>query len=79
MITVAKGQGTWDSTFQEDARIRDFSINAIYFDLLNSTLVDPFNGRDAIKKRTISTCGSYSKNLFAKDPKRLVLRLLRLY
>lgn len=38
---------------KDAARRRDFTINAIYYDYFSKTFIDPFNGIDDLKKKTI--------------------------
>ncbi len=58
-----------------DARRRDFTANAVYFDVKANTFVDPLNGRTAIKKRRLVTVADADK-VFGEDGLRL-LRLAR--
>ncbi len=65
-------------TIEQDLATRDFSINAMAFDLsgglaAESELIDPFNGRDDIDLRRIR---SISRDVFDNDPVRL-LRAVR--
>ena len=46
------------ATIEEDLARRDFTINAIAADLKDGTIVDPFGGRQDIKKKIIKTVGS---------------------
>lgn len=55
-----KGNHTPDSVefiddINVDARRRDFTINAIYYDIANDKLVDPLNGIKDIQKKVIRT------------------------
>ena len=45
--------GDPDLSFEEAARRRDFTINAISRDPLTSEIVDPFNGRDDLEARRL--------------------------
>ena len=60
---------------EEDARRRDFKINAIYFDILEETYVDPVGGIDDLRNREITTV-KVPKIVFNDDPERF-LRLIR--
>ena len=64
------------STLEEDARRRDFRINAIYYDIINQKIVDPLNGVDDIKNKVIKTTRN-PKIVYEDDPER-ILRALRL-
>lgn len=46
------------ATIEEDLSRRDFTMNAIAASLKDGTLVDPFDGIDDIKKKTIRTVGN---------------------
>lgn len=59
---------------EKDAFRRDFSVNAIYYDIAQGRLIDPTGGINDIEKRVLRTT--------TKDPKEILdddgLRLLRL-
>src|SRR5687768_12005787 len=61
------------STLEEDLRARDFTINAIAFDLRTKTLIDPFNGTSDLRIKTIRACSPTS---LRDDPVR-ILRAVR--
>jgi tRNA nucleotidyltransferase/poly(A) polymerase len=61
------------ATLDEDLRARDFTINAIAFDLHAETLIDPLNGASDLQIRTIRSCSSTS---LQDDPVR-ILRAVR--
>ena len=48
---------TYSGNIDEDLARRDFTINAIAWDLINNRLHDPHNGRDDLKKRIIRAIG----------------------
>ncbi|MBQ8320289.1 MAG: CCA tRNA nucleotidyltransferase [Clostridia bacterium] len=58
-----------------DARRRDFTVNAVYYDIKNECFVDPLNGIDAIKEKRLSTVDKADK-VFGEDGLRL-MRLAR--
>ena len=60
---------------KEDALRRDFTINAIYYDILKEEYVDPLNGIGDIKRKIIKTTRK-PKEVFSEDGLRL-LRLVR--
>ena len=53
-------------TIEEDLKRRDLTINAIAKDILTNEIIDPFNGIDDIKNRTIKAIGKS----FLEDPLR---------
>lgn len=60
---------------EEDARRRDFRINAIYYDIQNENFIDPLGGIEDLKDRKITTV-KVPKIVFNDDPER-ILRLIR--
>lgn len=58
-----------------DARRRDFTANAVYYDIANESYVDPLNGISAIKEKRLTTVDS-AKKVFGEDGLRL-MRLAR--
>ena len=60
---------------EEDARRRDFRINAIYYDIADAIYVDPLGGIQDLKERVITTV-KVPKIVFNDDPER-ILRLIR--
>lgn len=62
-------------SIEDDLSRRDFTINAMAFDILNEKLIDPFNGLSDIKKKSIKTVGSAEKR-FKEDYSRM-LRAIR--
>ncbi|MBV6399855.1 MAG: CCA-adding enzyme [Anaerolineales bacterium] len=59
---------------EDDLRARDFTINAIAYDLKTNSLIDPLNGADDICAKIIRACSSTS---LTDDPIR-ILRGVRL-
>lgn len=60
-------------TLEEDLRARDFTINAIAFDLRDQTLIDPLNGASDLRNWLIRACTPTS---LSDDPVR-ILRAVR--
>ena len=69
-LDFAKYRGT---TLNEDLRTRDFTINAIAYDLRASTIIDPLNGASDLRAKTIRACLQTS---ITDDPVR-ILRAVR--
>ena len=61
------------NNLEEDLRARDFTINAIAFDLHAQTLIDPLNGASDLRTKLIRACSS---NSLSDDPVR-ILRAVR--
>lgn len=66
---------TWGKTIEEDLSRRDFTINAIALKLPDA-IVDPFNGQEDIKNKTIRAVGDPNTR-FNEDALRLA-RAIRL-
>ncbi len=62
-------------SIEEDAKRRDFKINAIYFDIINSKIIDPLGGIDDLKNKSVSAVVD-PETVFSADGLRL-LRLAR--
>lgn len=58
---------------EEDLRVRDFTINALAFDLHAQTLLDPLNGASDLAAKVIRACSPAS---LSDDPVR-ILRAIR--
>ena len=58
-----------------DARRRDFTANAVYYDIQKDAFVDPLNGICAIREKRLSTVAP-SEKVFSEDGLRL-MRLAR--
>ncbi|GAB4541448.1 MAG: HD domain-containing protein [Anaerolineales bacterium] len=61
------------ASLEEDLRARDFTINAIAFDLRRQALIDPLNGSADLRAKTIRAC---AETAFTDDPVR-ILRAVR--
>lgn len=60
-------------TLEEDLRARDFTINAIAYNLRDGSIIDPTNGAQDVRAKIIRAC---SPTAFADDPVR-ILRAVR--
>jgi tRNA nucleotidyltransferase (CCA-adding enzyme) len=67
-------EGDPSMTFEEAARRRDFTINAILYDPLNNEMVDPFGGRDDFASHRLKAVAA---DTFVEDSLR-VLRAVQL-
>ena len=63
-------------TMEEDARRRDFSVNALYYDPASGEVIDYHGGIADLKKRTLRIIGD-AETRFREDPVRM-LRAVRL-
>ena len=57
--------------FKEDAARRDFTLNSLYFDLRNETIIDYTGGVNDIQKKIVKTIGSEGISL-PEDPVRIL-------
>lgn len=62
------------ATPEEDAKRRDFTINAMFFDLASMRLIDFVRGKQDLRRRLIRTVGS-ARERFSEDK----LRILRAF
>jgi len=56
-------------SFKEAAKRRDFTMNAMGYDVINKTLLDPYQGRKAIKNKSIVAVDLLT---FEEDPLRVL-------
>ena len=75
-ITVFKGEKGSGRTIEEDLGHRDFTINAMAYDVAGGVIIDPYGGRRDLSLRLIRAVGDPSER-FLEDPVRL-LRAVRL-
>ena len=62
-------------SIEEDAKRRDFTCNALYYDIKNDKIIDFYNGVEDIKTKTLRAIGNPDE-VFAHDGVR-ILRLFR--
>lgn len=60
----------------EDALRRDFTINAIYWDVRKQQFIDPLHGLEDLANKTLRACGDPHER-FREDPLR-ILRMVRI-
>jgi tRNA nucleotidyltransferase (CCA-adding enzyme) len=75
-ITAFKGGKGLGQTIEEDLGHRDFTINAMAYDVAIGAIIDPYGGRKDLSRRLIRAVGDPYKR-FLEDPVRL-LRAVRL-
>lgn len=66
----------WARTIEEDLSRRDFTINALALDVQTQKILDPFNGKQDLKRKIIRTVGN-PKERFSDDALR-IMRAVRL-
>jgi tRNA nucleotidyltransferase (CCA-adding enzyme) len=65
----------WAKTLDEDLKRRDFTMNAVAYDIEKGEIIDPFDGQKDIEKKLIRTVGD-AEERFKEDALRM-LRALR--
>lgn len=61
----------WAKTLNEDLMRRDFTVNAMAYDVLRGTLIDNFNGKKDLEKGIIKTVGDPTER-FREDALRMI-------
>lgn len=74
-VTTFKGSERIGRTIEEDMRYRDFTINAMAYDLDKKEILDPSRGKEDILRKRIRAVGDPGDR-FREDPLRL-LRAVR--
>lgn len=69
-------QVTFTEKIEDDLKRRDFTVNAIAYDISQGQIIDPYKGQDDIKDKTIKTVG-VPHDRFSEDALR-ILRAVRL-
>lgn len=64
------------STVQEDAFRRDFTVNAVYLDIISNSIIDPTGGLADINKKIIRAT-SQDPNIIMRDDGLRILRMVR--
>lgn len=74
-ITSRQPTVTFGQTIQEDLSRRDFTVNAIAYEILSGKVLDPYNGAGDMAQKIIRTVG-HPEERFSEDPLRM-LRAIR--
>ena len=72
---AAKQNNSYSETLEEDLSARDFTINALAYDLTAGKIIDPHNGAKDIQDRILRAVGK-AEERFTEDPLR-ILRMVR--
>ena len=62
---------TFGDSLEGDLVRRDFTVNAMAYDVLNRQLIDPTGGREALRARTLDTPATPQES-FSDDPLRML-------
>ena len=52
-VTTFRGSGGFGSSIEEDLEHRDFTFNAIAYDISKKKIIDPFGGKQDVKKKIV--------------------------
>jgi tRNA nucleotidyltransferase (CCA-adding enzyme) len=70
-VTCFRGPDGPGKTVEEDLSHRDFTINAMAYDVATKRIIDPYGGRKDISRRLIRAVGN-AEGRFHEDPLRLM-------
>ena len=70
-VTAFRGPRGLGGSLKEDLGCRDFTINAMAYDVVDGGLIDPHGGEEDIARRVIRTVGD-ARERFSEDPLRLM-------
>jgi len=71
---MREGSENFFGTMEEDARRRDFTINALYYEPFDEQIVDYVGGLDDVRARRLRTLGDAEAS-FREDPVRMIRAL----
>jgi poly(A) polymerase len=71
---MREGSENFFGTMEEDARRRDFTINALYYEPFDEQIVDYVGGLDDVRARRLRTLGNAEQS-FCEDPVRMIRAL----
>jgi poly(A) polymerase len=71
---MREGSENFFGTMEEDARRRDFTINALYYEPIDEQIVDYVGGLDDVRGRRLRTLGKAEAS-FTEDPVRMIRAL----
>ena len=69
-------ESKYSKTIEEDLAGRDFTINALAYNLINNELVDPYDGLADLAAKKLKAVGR-AKERFSEDPLR-IMRMIRI-
>jgi putative nucleotidyltransferase with HDIG domain len=70
-VTTFRGTGGFGLSIEEDLAHRDFTFNAMAYDITNKKIIDPFEGKQDIKKKVVRAVLNPSER-FDEDPLRMM-------
>jgi len=75
-VTTFRGGGGFGESIEEDLAHRDFTVNAMAYDITNKKIIDPFGGEMDMTKKVVRAVLNPSER-FQEDPLRM-MRAIRL-
>ena len=70
-VTTFRGTGGFGASIEEDLAHRDFTFNAMAYDITRERIIDPFEGKQDIKKKVVRAVLNPSER-FDEDPLRMM-------
>jgi tRNA nucleotidyltransferase/poly(A) polymerase len=70
-VTTFRGSGGFGLSIEEDLAHRDFTFNAMAYDITHKRIIDPFEGKQDIKKKVVRAVLNPSER-FHEDPLRMM-------
>jgi len=70
-VTTFRGRGGYGSRIEEDLSHRDFTFNAMAYDITHKRVIDPFGGKEDMKKRVVRAVLN-PLDRFSEDPLRMM-------
>ena len=70
-VTTFRGSGGFGESIEEDLAHRDFTFNAMAYDIINKRIIDPFEGKQDIKKKLVRAVLNPIER-FDEDPLRMM-------
>ena len=74
-VTTFRGTGGFSSSIEEDLAHRDFTFNAMAYDITNKRIIDPFGGQRDLEGKIVRAVLNPSER-FREDPLR-IMRVIR--
>jgi len=74
-VTTFRGSGGFGLSIEEDLSHRDFTCNAMAYDIINKRIIDPFGGQRDIEGKVVRAVLNPSER-FQEDPLRM-MRVIR--
>ena len=70
-VTTFRGTGGFGASIEEDLAHRDFTFNAMAYDITHKRIINPFEGKQDIKKKVVRAVLNPSER-FDEDPLRMM-------